>query len=599
MWKLLGQQVGNRKLRNLTLGFILAAFLQGLTFALLIPFLKQFFTGEVTPELIALIAALGIITFLVTAWVTIRSYKISVYDICGTFIERVAEQVLSLPLGWFDARRQALIAAAVSKEVNTLSHVASIVIPGLMNGLVVPLVMVLATFIVDWRLALLMVAAILPLYATWGLMRRRALASHRLETQAAIIAAGRLIEYAGLQPVLRANGVVEAGWQPLDQALSAESAATINAMTQKSRPIQQFSFLIQLTFALVLLVGLYLAQNQQLDILSFIAIATIAARVTVPLSQSIIYAAEAHNAEIALLSVKEIFDAQPLPEVQALPEGRALPEVQALPEDREISETRESSETRSDVTITFKDVSFGYLPNRPVLENISFTAPAGQITALVGASGCGKSTILRLAARFWDVQSGQVSLGGTDVRQLPLAELMQQTSMVFQDVFLFDTTIRENLLLARPDATEAQLLAAAQAARLDKVIESLPAGWETEVGQGGLKLSGGERQRVAIARAFLKDAPILLLDEITSALDGENEMAITGVIRELSRGRTVIVVAHRLTTIQNADQVVVLALDEQGSGRIIQQGTPAQLAQQPGAYADFVAQSQLSAAWNL
>lgn len=587
MWKLLGQQVGNRKLRNLTLGFILAASLQGLTFALLIPFLKQFFTGEVTPELIALIAALGIITFLVTAWVTIRSYKISVYDICGTFIERVAEQVLSLPLGWFDARRQALIAAAVSKEVNTLSHVASIVIPGLMNGLVVPLVMVLATFIVDWRLALLMVAAIFPLYATWGLMRRRALASHRLETQAAIIAAGRLIEYAGLQPVLRANGVVEAGWQPLDQALSAESAATINAMTQKSRPIQQFSFLIQLTFALVLLVGLYLAQNQQLDILSFIAIATIAARVTVPLSQSIIYAAEAHNAEIALLSVKEIFDAQP------------LPEVQALPEDREISETRESSETRSDVTITFKDVSFGYLPNRPVLENISFTAPAGQITALVGASGCGKSTILRLAARFWDVQSGQVSLGGTDVRQLPLAELMQQTSMVFQDVFLFDTTIRENLLLARPDATEAQLLAAAQAARLDKVIESLPTGWETEVGQGGLKLSGGERQRVAIARAFLKDAPILLLDEITSALDGENEMAITGVIRELSRGRTVIVVAHRLTTIQNADQVVVLALDEQGSGRIIQQGTPAQLAQQPGAYADFVAQSQLSAAWNL
>lgn len=587
MWKLLGQQVGNRKLRNLTLGFILAATLQGLTFALLIPFLKQFFTGEVTPELIALIAALGIITFLVTAWVTIRSYKISVYDICGTFIERVAEQVLSLPLGWFDARRQALIAAAVSKEVNTLSHVASIVIPGLMNGLVVPLVMVLATFIVDWRLVLLMVAAIFPLYATWGLMRRRALASHRLETEAAIIAAGRLIEYAGLQPVLRANGVVEAGWQPLDQALSAESAATINAMTQKSRPIQQFSFLIQLTFALVLLVGLYLAQNQQLDILSFIAIATIAARVTVPLSQSIIYAAEAHNAEIALLSVKEIFDAQP------------LPEVQALPEDREISETRESSETRSDVTITFKDVSFGYLPNRPVLENISFTAPAGQITALVGASGYGKSTILRLAARFWDVQSGQVSLGGTDVRQLPLAELMQQTSMVFQDVFLFDTTIRENLLLARPDATEAQLLAAAQAARLDKVIESLPTGWETEVGQGGLKLSGGERQRVAIARAFLKDAPILLLDEITSALDGENEMAITGVIRELSRGRTVIVVAHRLTTIQNADQVVVLALDEQGSGRIIQQGTPAQLAQQPGAYADFVAQSQLSAAWNL
>ena len=222
------------------------------------------------------------------------------------------------------------------------------------------------------------------------------------------------------------------------------------------------------------------------------------------------------------------------------------------------------------------------------------------MTALVGPSGCGKSTMLRLIARFWDLDSGSVQIGGADVRNIPTPTLMRNISMVFQDVYLFDTTIRENVRMARPDATDAELEAAARAARLDQVIASLPDGWDTQVGQGGLKLSGGERQRVSIARAFIKDAPILLLDEITSALDGENEAAITAVMKELTRGRTVIVVAHRLSTIRDADQVIVFGkLDDDptnGYG-IVESGTFPELADAGGPFSNFIAASTSAKRW--
>ncbi|SPT53387.1 Putative multidrug export ATP-binding/permease protein SAV1866 [Actinomyces bovis] len=198
------------------------------------------------------------------------------------------------------------------------------------------------------------------------------------------------------------------------------------------------------------------------------------------------------------------------------------------------------------------------MPGRDVIHDVTLTFPAGSVTALVGPSGSGKSTLTRLVARFWDVQRGSVRVGGADVRDLRTQDLMAQISMVFQDVYLFDTTIEENVRIGRADASDEEVREAADRAGLSEVVERLPHGWATRVGEGGSSLSGGERQRVAIARAFLKDAPVLLLDEVTSALDGVSEAGVTRAMEELSEGRTVLVIAHRLSTIRRADRIVVL-----------------------------------------
>ena len=321
--------------------------------------------------------------------------------------------------------------------------------------------------------------------------------------------------------------------------------------------------------------GLSLVGGHRLDVVGYLAVMVVASRMLMPLTKAAMMSSEADNARVALTAMNAILDAEPLPE--PAPGERARAEGTA---------------------IALDGVSFSYEQGRPVLDRVSLSAPQGRVTALVGPSGAGKSTILRLAARFWDAGDGTVTIGGADVRALPAAQIMAMTSMVFQDVYLFDTTIRENLRIARPGATDAELETAARRARLDRVIEALPHGWDTRVGPGGLSLSGGERQRVSIARAFVKDAPILLLDEITSALDGENESAITEVVRELSTGRTVMVVAHRLSTIRRADEVVFLAPAERGA-RVAQRGAPAELAAEPGPFRDFVEASTAASRWRI
>ncbi|WP_205647297.1 MULTISPECIES: ATP-binding cassette domain-containing protein [unclassified Actinobaculum] len=250
--------------------------------------------------------------------------------------------------------------------------------------------------------------------------------------------------------------------------------------------------------------------------------------------------------------------------------------------------------------IVLNDVDFGYTPNQKLFSSLSLTAPAQQITALVGPSGCGKSTITKLIARFWDVHGGSITVGGADVRSIGSSDLMVMTSMVFQDVYLFDTTIAENIRLSRPEASDEEVRDAISKAGLDAVVAGLPDGIDTQVGEGGLKLSGGERQRVSIARAFLKDAPILLLDEITSALDTENEAAITEALAELSRGRTVIVVAHRLSTIMNADHVYILSGYENGEPtRVVEHGSPRELARAGGVFASLIDDFAQTARWRI
>ena len=243
-------------------------------------------------------------------------------------------------------------------------------------------------------------------------------------------------------------------------------------------------------------------------------------------------------------------------------------------------------------SIEFDDVSFAY-DDRPVLERVSFAVPERTLTAIVGPSGAGKTTILRLIARFWDVDSGSVRLGGADVRELTTDRLMSCISVVFQDVYLFDGTIEENIRLGRRDATDAEVRDAAALAAVDEIAERLPNGLRTRVGEGGAALSGGERQRVSIARAILKDAPIVLLDEATAALDPLNGRAVQQALRALSAERT-LVVAHRLQTVRAADQIIVL-----DGGRIAERGVHDELLELDGRYAAFWNERVRAAGWRI
>ena len=576
MWKLLTRVVNAAEMRTIIAWFVASAVLQGLTLALMIPFLRALYSRSqsLTGWLIAVVLT-GVITAAVDTTAMHRSYRVSVFEVCDTMIDRVADHVLTLPLGWFSAEREAAVVNATSKEVNTLSHLASMVIPNLCNAFIVPLVMLGATAVIEWPLALIMAAAIVPLVLTWRLMGAATTRANEMEDRTSSAAAGRLVEFARLQPVLRATGATKTGWAPVQAALEADSASTLDGLRVKGRPGQYFSLIVNIAFALVMAMGLARVSGHRLDVVAYLAIMAVTARTLLPLTKAAMYGSEADNAKVALRAVGDILDARPLSD----------------PEPGQEIEPRGT-------TIALNDVSFSYDAGRPVLAGVSLSAPQGRVTALVGPSGAGKSTILRLAARFWDVDDGTVTIGGAPVRSMRASTIMGMTSMVFQDVYLFDTTIRENLRIARPEATDAELAEAARRARLDRVIEALPHGWDTQVGPGGLSLSGGERQRVAIARAFVKDAPILLLDEITSALDGENESAITEVVRELSEGRTVIVVAHRLSTVRQADEVVFLEPTQAGA-RVAQRGTPQELAAVPGPFREFIEASTASSRWHI
>ena len=575
MWKLMIRVVNRAELRTLVGWFAFSAVLQGITLALMIPFLRALFSrSETLGTWLVVVAILGAITVTVDTFAMYRSYRISVYEVCDTLIDRVADHVLQLPLGWFNAKREADVANATSKEINTLSHLASMVIPNLCNAFIVPLVMLVATAFIEWPLAVVMAVSILPFILTWRKMSAATTRANDMEDRTSAAAAGRLIEFARLQPVLRATGAATA-WDPVQETLQADSEATLAGLRIKGRPAQGFNLIANVTFAVVLALGLSFVTGARLDPIAYLVIAAVSARMLLPLTKAALYASEVDNAAVALRQMGIILDAAPLAE----------------PDSEQAREPRGTS-------IEFRGVSFSYESGRPVLDDVSLTAPQGAVTALVGPSGAGKSTILRLTARFWDVDAGSVTIGGVDVREIPTTRIMELTSMVFQDTYLFDTTIRENLRIARPNATDAELEEAARKARLDRVIEALPHGWDTEVGPAGQSLSGGERQRVAIARAFIKDAPILLLDEITSALDGENESAISDVISQLSEGRTVIVVAHRLSTIDSADQVVFL--EPLADGAIVAEtGTPKELSSRPGRFHDFVAAADASSRWQL
>ena len=244
--------------------------------------------------------------------------------------------------------------------------------------------------------------------------------------------------------------------------------------------------------------------------------------------------------------------------------------------------------------IKFENVGFSYDTNNEVLSDVSFIAKQGEVTALIGPSGGGKTTVSRLASRFWDITKGKITVGGMDISNVDPESLMSLYSIVFQDVTLFNNTIMENIRIGKKDATDEEIMVAAKLAHCDEFVNKLPNGWQTTIGENGSELSGGERQRVSIARAFLKDAPIILMDEATASLDVDNETLIQESLSKLIQNKTVMNIAHRMRTVANADKIVVLK-----DGKVAEQGKPDELAKTGGIYSNMVEKQLASAEWKL
>lgn len=557
---LLGKEHSKVLKRYLVL-MCLFCLVQGITFAVVVPTVRALLLGETAQAARWLIPlTLGtLLTWYLNYLVSMGGFKVAI-TLLNTLRHRIGDHVVTLPLGWFTPANTSKLGGLLSQGVMEILGLPAHQLTPLIRAILTPLVVVAATFFFDWRIALitLLVFPLVALVYWWAGKLGRA--ADEAVHQAMAEASDRMVEFAQNQMVLRTHGCAEQGHANFDAALLAQSRASKRQLWLILPPLLANSWVTQLSFltlmASVAYLGLIDHSPQQLATL--LALLVLMNRVMDPLTEVAAYASGIRMASAQMDAVERVLTEQPLPQ----PENPQTYTGEAI--------------------IEFHNVTFGYQPERPVLKNISFTLPTNTTTALVGLSGSGKTTLMRLIARFFDPDSGSISLGGVDLRQLSNRDHMALIAPVFQDNYLFSGSLRENIVIGRPDATDDDLQRIVKLARLEELLQRLPEGWHSEVGEGGELLSGGERQRVAIARALLKNAPILLLDEATGALDADNQAAITAGLQSMTHRRTVLVIAHQLTTIQNADQILVL--DQQ---HIIERGTHQQLLAAGGRYAEF------------
>lgn len=546
------------KLRAQVIGYAIVGILQGIVFAMLVPVLSALLTGDLRTGrawLIALVltaAVAGVVLWVVS----VRGFWLSIGVLTDGLMRVIGDHVATLPLGWFGKDRAGQVASTLTVSVTNVMNVPSVFLQQMTVAITTPATVIVVMLFVDWRMALALVAITPLAYLAYRNVQEKGSDSQIAEGRSQAKVASRVIEFAQVQPVLRASGKTRQGWHSLDEVLLENRDDTVQTLRKQGRPMLGYMLTVEAGYAIALAFGTLLALGGHFEPATLIALLVMAVRFVEPLTIVGAYGAAIRIANNSISAIGEILEEAPLSQP-----------------------THPQTPSTHDVTID--RVTFGYT-DRPVLRELSLSAPEHSMTALVGPSGSGKSTITRLIARFWDVDSGAITIGGVDVREMSSEQLMSRISMVFQQVYLFDSSVLDNVRVGRPDATDEEVFAAARAARLDEVVERLPNGWQTQVGEGGNLLSGGERQRVAIARAFLKDAPILLIDEATSALDGENEAVVTRSLADLAKNRTVFVIAHRLSTIAAADQIAVL-----NEGSIVETGTHEQLLARGGLYHDF------------
>ncbi|MCF8568825.1 ABC transporter ATP-binding protein/permease [Gordonia sp. HY002] len=577
---------------------------QAAAFVLLVPLLEALIDGEIGRAGVWLAVTAVVVAVAATAGYvqSMLGIRLAVGMLRGV-THRLGDHLAAVRIGWFSQRSTASITRTVVADVHEIVEFFSHLLAVMVSGVVVPLGIGIGVLFIDWRLGVVMLVA-LPVMSAVDKLAGRAYrsADDRLHASATEVDA-RVLEFTTAQPVLRAFGAVGDRNRALDSAMERHRRASGGLIAASVPGLAAFSIIVQFVFvALVFAVSVW-ATDGDFAAATAVGLIVVVSRFIDPVSQLAQVSTSTRRAGAAIDRVHDLLDA---PQIRDPEPARRSSGVETLSHTVESARRSSGAETSSrtveparwssgvETSIAFDNVSFGYRDGIQVTRNVSFTVPAGTTTAVVGPSGSGKTTLLRLASRFYPVDGGAVRIGGVDVADMSLEYLMAQVSPVFQDVYLFNQTIEENIRIGRPDATDDEVRRAARVAAVDEIADRLPDGWNTVVGERGANLSGGERQRVSIARALLKDAPIVLLDEATSALDPHNEAVVVQGLRELTQGKTVVVVAHKLSTVAHADQIVVL-----DDGVVADRGTHAELSSRDGRYADFVAQRSRSRGWRI
>ncbi len=519
----------------------------GILYLLMEKYMAVLTNGEGLPKAGTFI--LLVIVFVILSIAThLQQYR-STYGLVYSEVKNVrislAEQLRKLPLGYFGKRDLADLTETIMGDMNRLEHVWSHCLSYLYGSYISTVIIAIVMLVYNWRMAVACLWGVPVAFALLFGSRKLAKKQSEITKAAGIQVADGIQETLENIREIRATNQEDRFLQALNDKIDYHEKTMRQGELSTGIFVNAASVIMRLGVATTILTGTNLILSGQIDFMQLFMFLLAITRIYAPFDQALALIAEMFMSQISASRLNEIYDAKTA-------EGA-------------------DSFTPANHDITFENVGFAY-DNEQVLHGVSFTAREGEVTALVGPSGSGKSTCARLAARLWDISEGTIKVGGVDISKVDPEVLLGDYSMVFQDVVLFDDTVMENIRLGRHGATDEEVLAAAAAANCDEFALKLPQGYATPIGENGTRLSGGERQRISIARALLKNAPIVLLDEATASLDVENETKVQDALSRLLAGKTVLVIAHRMRTVEAADKIVVLE-----NGKVAEEGTPAEL----------------------
>jgi ATP-binding cassette subfamily B protein len=530
---------------------------------------KELMEGA-TPNVWGYIWKIGACLLAIAAmeWVKYDKQFTSVYLESGRRRISLAEKLRRLPLSYFGRKDLADLTSTIMADAATIETGTSHWVPELIGSMISTTLIGISLFFFDWRMALAAVWVI-PIAISIVLFSAKFQNRYnRRNVQAKVELADHIQEGLEAFQDIRANDAEEKYLKDLWPRIDLVEKRAVQAELGVAYFVVSGQMVLKLGIATVALAGAYLLTKGNLNVLTFFMFLLVASRLYDPMSGSLINLGAAVSLGIQCERMDEILCHDEQRGAEAL--------------------------TNKGYDVEFKDVHFAYDTSETVLSGVSFTARQGEVTALIGPSGSGKTTISRLASRFWDIPSGTIAVGGMDISKIDPETLMSLYSIVFQDVTLFNNTVLENIRIGRKDATDEEVIAAAKLAHVDVFAEKLPDGWNSLIGENGNELSGGERQRISIARAFLKDAPIILLDEATASLDVENETFIQESLSRLVKDKTVIIIAHRMRTVAGADKIVVLK-----EGKVDECGSPSELTASGGFYKRMQDLQRNALEWNI